>query len=140
MLNFDINLQLPILLLFSPWEFFSHQLMVFHWNLSDKSPQVSRTLLSIMADLNNAVIWMVSTRLLISKFSSSCTGPLATVPRAPITISITAIFMLHSFLSSLARSKYLSFFSLSFNFTLWSAGIAKSTILQVLFFCCCWFL
>ena len=28
----------------------------------------------------------------------------------------------------------LSFFSLSFNFTLWSPGTAKSTILQVLFF------
>ena len=37
--------------------------MVFHWSLSDnKSPQVSRTLLSILAVLNNAVIWMVSTR------------------------------------------------------------------------------
>ena len=33
-----------------------------------------------------------------------------------------------------ARARYLSFFSLSFNFTLWSAGTAKSTILQVLFF------
>ena len=37
--------------------------MVFHWSLSDsKSPQVSRTLLSILAVLNNAVVWMVSTR------------------------------------------------------------------------------
>ena len=35
--------------------------MVFHWSLSDsKYPQVSRTLLSILADLNNAVIWMVA--------------------------------------------------------------------------------
>ena len=31
------------------------------------------------------------------------------------------------FLNSLARSRYLSFFSFSFNFSLWSAGIAKST-------------
>ena len=37
--------------------------MVFHWSLSDsKSPQVSRTLLSILAVLNNAVVWIVSTR------------------------------------------------------------------------------
>ena len=39
---------------------FSHQrkLMVFHWRLSDsKSPQVSRTLLSILAVFNNAVVW-----------------------------------------------------------------------------------
>ena len=32
--------------------------MVFHWSLSDsKSPQVSRTLLNILAVLNNAVVW-----------------------------------------------------------------------------------
>ena len=37
--------------------------MVFHWSLSDnKSPQVSRTLLSILTVLSNAVIWIVSTR------------------------------------------------------------------------------
>ena len=42
--------------------------MVFHWSLSDsKSPQVSRTLLSILAVLNNAVVWMVSTRPPTSK-------------------------------------------------------------------------
>ena len=36
--------------------------MVFHWRLSDsQSPQVSRTLLRILAVFNNAV-WMVSTR------------------------------------------------------------------------------
>ena len=43
--------------------------------------------------------------------------------------------MFHSFFSSLARSKYLSPFSFSFIFTLWSAGTAKSTIRRVLFFC-----
>ena len=31
--------------------------MIFHWSLSDsQSPQVSRTLLSILADLDNAVV------------------------------------------------------------------------------------
>ena len=45
--------------------------MLSLWSLSDsKSPQVSRTLLSILADLSNAVVWIVSTCLLISKFSS----------------------------------------------------------------------
>ena len=35
----------------------------FYLSLSDsKSPRVSRTLLSILAILNNAVVWMVSTR------------------------------------------------------------------------------
>ena len=42
--------------------------MVSHWGLSDnKSPQVSRTLLSILTDLNNVVMLMVSTSSLISK-------------------------------------------------------------------------
>ena len=36
--------------------------MLFHWSLSDsKSPQVSKILLSILAALNIAVIWMVYT-------------------------------------------------------------------------------
>ena len=33
--------------------------MVFHWSLSNsKFPQVSGTLLSILAVLNDAVVWM----------------------------------------------------------------------------------
>ena len=42
--------------------------------------------------------------------------------------------MFHTFFSSLARSKYFSFFSHSFSFIMWSAGIEKSTVLQVLSF------
>ena len=38
------------------------------------------------------------------------------------------------FFDSLVRSCYLPLFSFSFNYTLWSAGTEKSTILQVLFF------
>ena len=109
--------------------------MVFHRSLSDsKSPQVSSTLFSIMADFNNAVVWTVSTRPVISKSSSPCTNPLVTVPRAPITIGIIVTFMFHSFSNSLARSRYLSLFSHSFNFTLWSTGTPKSTIRQIPFF------
>ena len=45
--------------------------MVFNGSLSDsKSPQVSRTLLSILVDFNNAALWMISTSALISNFSS----------------------------------------------------------------------
>ena len=44
-----------------------------HWSLSDsKSIQVSSNLLGILADLNNAVVWMVSNRPLISNSSSPC--------------------------------------------------------------------
>ena len=93
---------------------FSNQLMlmVFHWSLSDsKSPQVSRTLFSILAVLNNAVFWMVSTRQPISKSSRPYSNSLVTVPKAPITIGIIVTCMFHSFFNSQARSRYLSFFS-----------------------------
>ena len=70
----------------------------------------------------------------ISKSSSSFNIHWVTVPRAPITIGITVTFMFHSFFNSLARSRYLSLFSFSFNFVLCSAETAKSTMLQVLVF------
>ena len=108
--------------------------MVFHWSLSDSKSQVSWTLLSILAVLNNAVVWMVSIRPPTSKSSSPFSNPLVTVPNAPITIGIIVTCMFHSFCNSLARSTYLSFFSHSFRFILWAAGTAKSRILQVLFF------
>ena len=72
--------------------------MVFHWNLSDsKSPQVSRTLLSILAVLNNAIVWVVPTRPLAYKSCSPFNGPLVTVPNVPITIGIIVILMFHCF-------------------------------------------
>ena len=109
--------------------------MIFHWSLSDsKSPQVSRTRLSILAVLSNAVVWIVSTHPPISKSSRPFHNPLVIVPNAPITTGTIVTFMLHSFFSSLAWSRYLTFFSLSFRFILWSAGTAKSTILQLLVF------
>ena len=103
--------------------------MVFHWSLSDsKTPQVSRTPLSILTVLNDVVVWMVSTHQPTSKSSCPFINPLVTVSNTPITI-VTSVF--HSFFNSLARSRYLSFFSHSFSFILWSAGTAKSTILHV---------
>ena len=109
--------------------------MVFHWRLSDsKSPQVSRTLLSILPVFTNAVVWMVSSRPPTSKSSRPFKNPLVTVPKAPITIGIIVTFMFHSFFNSLARSRYLSLFSHSFSFILWSAGTAMSAILQIFFF------
>ena len=108
--------------------------MICHWSMSDsKSPQISRTRLNILAVLSNAVVWIVSTRPPTSKSPRPFNNPLVTVPNAPITIGTIVTFMFHSFFNSLARSRYLSFFSLSFRFILWSAGIAKSTILQILF-------
>ena len=104
--------------------------MVVSWSLSDtKSTRVSRTLLRILGDINNIVVWMVPTRLLISKSSSPYTTPSVIVPNASITVSITVTFLFHRlFFSFLARSWHLSFFLFSFNFILWLAGTAKSTI------------
>ena len=81
--------------LFTPFRVFS---MVSHWSLNDnKFPQVSRTFLSILANHNNAVVWIVSTRPLISKSFILYPSPLVTVPSAPITIGITVTFTFHSF-------------------------------------------
>ena len=84
--------------------------MVFHWSLSDsKSPQVSWARLRILAVFSNAVFWIVSTCPPTSKFSRPFNNPLGIVPNAPITIGTIVTFMFHSFLNSLARSRYLSF-------------------------------
>ena len=115
--------------------------MVFHWILSDsKSPQVSRTRLRILAVLSNAIVWIVSTRPPTSKSSRPFNNPLVIRPNTPIIIGTIVTFMFHSFFNRLARSRYLSFFSISFRFILWSTGTAKSTILQILFFFFWWLL
>ena len=106
----------PIILLLAS---FKHQLklMAFHLSLSDsKSPQISWTLLSILAVLNNAVVWMVSTRSATSKFSSSFNDSLVTVPKAPITIAIIVTCMFHSFFQFPSKGTYLSFHFLSILF------------------------
>ena len=105
------------------WEFFSI-VVADGFSLEFEWQQVS----SSLAVLSNAVIWIVSTRPPTSKSSRPFNNPFVIVPKAPITIGTIVTFMFHSFFNSLARSRYLSFFSLSFRFILWSAGTAKSTI------------
>ena len=95
--------------------------MVFQWGLNDsKSPQVSRTLPSILADLKIAVVWMVSTRPVISNSASSFINPLVTVLRAPITIGITVTFMFHRFFSS-----FFTFFQL-YSVVNWDSRVHNS--------------
>ena len=78
---------------------------------------------------------MVSTYPLIFGSFSFFIKPLGIVPSVPITAGITVIFTFHGYLFSfLARSRYLSLFSFSFIFALWSAGTAKSTLWLVRFF------
>ena len=62
---------------------------------------VSRTQLSILADLSNTIVWMVSAGPPISNSSSPITNPLETGPWGPITASITVTLMFHSFFSAL---------------------------------------
>ena len=47
--------------------------------------------------LFSIIVWLVSTRPLISKSSSPFNNPLVTVPKAPITIGIKVSFMFHCF-------------------------------------------
>ena len=84
--------------------------MFSQWSLSErKSPQASRALLSILADLNNVIIWMVTTCPLISESSRPPTNSFVTVPSAPIT-DITITFMFRSIFSFLRDlGTYLNF-------------------------------
>ena len=95
-----------------------------------KSLQVSRTLLCILADFYNAVVWMISVLPLMPRYHSPLFRRLWTILRKPIKIVTIITFMFLRFFSSLARSRYLSIFLLSFIFILLSAGTAKSNRLQ----------
>ena len=63
-----------IIIIIIIYSFFTSALVGgFYRSLSDnKSPQVSRTLLDVLADLNNAIVCMISTCPLISKSSNPC--------------------------------------------------------------------
>ena len=108
-----------------------HYLVLSHWILSDtKSPQISKTLLSI---LNIAVVIIISIISPISNSYSRLFRSLWMVLRAPLTTDIIS-HLFQSFLYSLTRSKYISFLTRSLIFSLWSTGTAKSTLRQVFFF------
>ena len=56
--------------------------MVFPWGLSEiKSSQFSRNFLSILAILNNIVVWMVSPHSPTPKSSTPFSNPLVTVQK-----------------------------------------------------------
>ena len=73
--------------------------MISQWSLSDwKSPQISRTLLSILADLKNAIVRMVSTLPRISESLSQ---------EHQLLLVSTVTFMFHSFSSSRTKIQVL---------------------------------
>ena len=134
----SIYLMMIIIILFW-WDFFKPVLAEgFYLSLSDsKSPHVSRTLLTILADLNNVVTLMVSTSPLISTSSCPFLTPLGIIPCAAFTTGITVTFIyiyIYIYIySSLSRFRYLSHFSLCFDFTQWSVGTANSSSGQFFF-------
>ena len=78
-----MHIPFAIIIIYS-FSSFSNQrlLMVSHQSLRDnKSPQVSRISLNILVDLNNAVVWIISTRSLVSVSSTFCINPLVTVSK-----------------------------------------------------------
>ena len=80
-------------------------LVVFHWSLRDnKSSQVSRTFISFLADLNNAMICIVLVLLLTSSFLQSLFQTFGDCPKCKN----------YSLFCSLARSKYMSAIFFSF--------------------------
>ena len=100
---------------FTSWEFFI-SVLADGFSLDFEWQQISRTLLSIRADPNDAVLWTVSTRPLISKshHHHHVAPPawisltlsrhleyypisLVTVQRVPIRIGIIVTFMFRSF-------------------------------------------
>ena len=106
------------------WEFFT-QALAGGFSLEGEWQQVSSSLFS--------VFWLDSSCPLISKSSSPFTKSLGIIPSTQIIIGITVTFIFYGHFSSLTRSRYLAFCSLSFIFTLWPAGTVKSSIRPVLF-------
>ena len=113
--------------------------MVFHWSSRDNMfLQVSRTLPSMVVDLNNAVDWTVSTPPLISKsFRVFLINLCGIVPSEPITISITVTFkfnILFWFSTKVQIFSFLfaffEFFLSSAKFTVWLALLFLLTIIR----------
>ena len=124
-----LSLFIFIIIIISLLGSFSHQcqLIVFHWSVSDGlSPRLSRTLLSILANINNVAVLMILILPLISNSASSLLSPWGLFQLHQLLLVSLSPYST-AFFRTLVGSKYLSIFSISFIFTLWSMGIATST-------------
>ena len=97
-----------------------------------KSPQNARTLPSILADLNNAVVWMVSNRLLIYMFSPPVPFFGDCTEYANYNWYYRHFHVPQFFFNSLASSTYLPLFSPLFSFTQWSVLFGRFSFLLLL--------
>ena len=83
-------------------------------------------LLSILADLNKAVVWMNSTRVLISISSSFFINPLITVPSAAITIGINVTFTFDSFFQLPSKVNVIFTFLQCYSVVCWIGKVYNS--------------
>ena len=102
---------------YTPNKFFLTALIGVFFFLVKSDWQISKSLLNTGVDLKGAAVWTTSILPLISYSSNLLYELLENVSRIASTIGL----MFYIFFSFLARSKYLSIFSLSFIFTLWFA-------------------
>ena len=123
-----------VLLLFTPLEFFT-SVLADGFPLESEWQQVSSSLQVSSQDYGCSQQCCRLDSLYASAnfmFSKPFNNLLVIVPNAPLTIATIVTFMFHIFFNSLARARYLSFFSLSFRFILWSAGTAELKILLII--------
>ena len=124
------------LLLYTLLEFFTSALtdgltLEFEWQQVSSSLQDSS---QDSAALSNAVVRIVSTRPPISKSSRPFNNSFCYCAKRTNHNWHNRYFHVPQLFQFSSNSKFLSFFSLSFRFILWSAGTAKSTILQIFSF------
>ena len=109
------SLFLSVIIIFSNFYYFIHlssshlcKQLVFHER--QQFPQITRTLLSILAILNYFLIWMISSLPLISKSSSTCTNSYGDCMEYTNYNWYHCHFHVPLFFHSLARSWYLNLF------------------------------
>ena len=110
--------------------------MVSCWSFSDnRFPQISWTLLSILANLKKSCSLDDLHSSSYSKFSSFYNTPLVTVLRAPVSIGNTIIFIFHSFFQFPCQVLVLILlFTFFFDLALWRPRTSKSTIRRFFIF------
>ena len=120
-------------LVYSPWEGYNKSPQVP--GLSFPSSYRDSTFLSIFAEPNNAVFWIISNLTFTPICLMSSLKLTDTAPRAPITTGTTLTFrMRQTFAISSFNTWYFSNFSSSLSFTLSSPRIATSIMTTSLSF------
>ena len=104
--------------------------MVFHWTLIDsKSPQISRTIISIQSDFNTAVVWLVSHACSYFQVAQSLHQSFEGCTERTNYNWYHSYFHIQWFVQFFSKVlEFISLFSFSLDITLWYAGTAKFTL------------